>query len=112
MRNLGGSVGISILVATLAENTQIVHSRLVEGLRPDNPLAQAPYLMPPFSLTSPGGMAALNAEVTRQAAMVAYIDDFKLIMLIALATLPLLLLLREPRRSAAPPVAAAAAADD
>jgi DHA2 family multidrug resistance protein len=57
-------------------------------------------------------MVALNAEVTRQAAMVAYIDDFKLIMLIALATLPLLLLLREPRRSAAPPVAAAAAADD
>ena len=28
--------------ATLAENTQIVHSRLVESLRPDNPLAQAP----------------------------------------------------------------------
>jgi len=44
MRNLGGSTGISILVATLAQNTQTVHSRLVEGLRPDNPLAQAPYL--------------------------------------------------------------------
>ena len=112
MRNLGGSVGISILVATLAENTQIVHSRLVEGLRPDNPLAQAPYLMAPFSLTSPGGMVALNAEVTRQAAMVAYIDDFKLIMLIAIATLPLLLLLREPRRSTPLPTATAAAADD
>jgi DHA2 family multidrug resistance protein len=112
MRNLGGSVGISILVATLAENTQIVHSRLVEGLRPDNPLAQAPYLMAPFSLTSPGGMVALNAEVTRQAAMVAYIDDFKLIMLIALATLPLLLLLRDSRRTALPSTAAAAAADD
>jgi DHA2 family multidrug resistance protein len=68
--------------------------------------------MAPFSLTSPGGMAALNAEVTRQAAMVAYIDDFKLIMLIALATLPLLLLLREPRRSALAPTVAAAAADD
>src|SRR5205814_4652101 len=66
MRNLGGSVGISILVATLAQNTQAVHSRLVEGLRPDNPLAQAPYLTAPFSLTDPGGMAALNAEVTRQ----------------------------------------------
>ena len=50
MRNLGGSIGISILVATLAENTQIVHSRLVEHLRPDNPLAQAPYLAAPFSL--------------------------------------------------------------
>ena len=81
MRNLGGSIGISVLVATLAQNTQIVHSRLVEGLRPDNPLAQAPYLAAPFSLSTPSGIAALNAEVTRQAAMVAYIDDFKLMMI-------------------------------
>jgi len=114
MRNLGGSVGISILVATLAENTQAIHSRLVEGLRPDNPLAQAPYLAAPFSLSTPSGMAALNAEVTRQAAMVAYVDDFKLIMLIALAAIPLLLLLREaPRRRPAPAAAPApTAADD
>jgi MFS transporter, DHA2 family, multidrug resistance protein len=113
MRNLGGSIGISVLVATLAQNTQVVHSRLVEGLRPDNPLAQAPYMTAPFSLNTPSGMAALNAEVTRQAAMVAYIDDFKLMMLIALASVPLLLLLREERRR--PPlvaVAATAAADD
>jgi len=113
VRNLGGSIGISILVATLAENTQVVHSRLVEGLRPDNPLAQAPYLAAPFSLSAPSGMAALNAEVTRQAAMVAYIDDFKLMMLIALASLPLLLLLRDARRRSPPPAAiATAAADD
>ena len=97
MRNLGGSIGISVLVANLAEKTQIVHSHLVEGLRPDNPLAQAPYLAAPYSLSTPGGIAALNAEVTRQAAMVAYIDDFRLMMLIALATLPVLLLLRGGR---------------
>jgi DHA2 family multidrug resistance protein len=41
-------------------------------------------------------MAALNAEVTRQAAMVAYIADFKLMMLIALASVPLLLLRTPP----------------
>src|SRR6201994_3499204 len=98
MRNLGGSIGISILVANLAEKTQIVHSHLVEGLRPDNPLAQAPYLTAPYSLSTPSGIAALNAEVTRQAAMVAYIDDFRLMMLIALATLPVLLVLRGGRR--------------
>src|SRR5258707_15551217 len=113
MRNLGGSTGISILVATLAQNTQTVHSRLVEGLRPDNPLIQAPYLAAPFSLTTPSGMAALNAEVTRQAAMVAYIDDFKLMMLIALASISLLLLLRQARRRPPPAAApATAAADD
>ncbi len=96
-RNIGGSCGIAVVEALLAENTQIVHSRLVEHLRPDNPLAQAPYLMPPFSLTIPSGVAALNAEATRQAAMVAYIDDFELMMIIIIVALPLLLLLRTPR---------------
>ena len=76
MRNLGGSIGIAILEALLTQNTQIVHSRLVEQLRPDNPLARAPYLAAPYSLMTPPGIAALNAEVTRQAAMVAYINDF------------------------------------
>src|SRR5260370_14452773 len=46
MRNLGGSIGISVLEALLIQNTQVVHSRLIEHLRPDNPLAQAPLLAP------------------------------------------------------------------
>jgi DHA2 family multidrug resistance protein len=96
MRNIGGSIGISVVVALLAENTQVVHSRLIENLRPDNPLAHAPFLAPQFSLTDPAGIAALNAEVTRQAAMVAYIDDFKLMMLVVILGAPLLLLLRKP----------------
>ena len=101
MRNLGGSIGISILEAQLTENTQTVHSRLVEQLRPDNPLMHAPYLAAPFSLTSPSGIAALNAEVTRQAAMVAYINDFLLMTIIVLACLPLLLLVQVPSHRAA-----------
>ena len=101
MRNLGGSIGISILETQLTQNTQAVHSRLVEQLRPDNPLAQAPYLPAPFSLTSPSGIAALNSEVTRQAAMVAYTDDFLLMAAIVVACLPMLLLLRVPRRQTA-----------
>src|SRR5690348_6431800 len=72
MRNLGGSIGISVLVSHLAQNTQIVHAYLVERLRPDNPLAHAPFLAPPFNLSTPHGIAALNTEVTRQAAMVSY----------------------------------------
>jgi len=106
-RNIGSSVGIAIVVALLAENTQIVHSRLVEHLRPDNPLARMPYMAPPYSLTDPSGIAALNAEATRQAAMIAYIDDFKLMMVIIIVSLPLLLLLRKPQ-PAARAVAAAA----
>jgi DHA2 family multidrug resistance protein len=104
MRNLGGSVGISVLEALLTRNTQIVHSRLVETLRPDNPLAQAPALAFPYSLSTPSGIAALNAEVTRQAAMVAYIDDYALMMLVVLLSIPLLLLVRPARRQPKPAV--------
>jgi DHA2 family multidrug resistance protein len=108
MRMLGGSVGISILEATLTQNTQIVHSQLVEGLRPDNPLAQGHLLGPIYSLNAPSGVAALNAEVTRQAMMVGYIDDFKLMMLVLLLSLPLVLLIRTGRRDPVPTAAPAA----
>jgi DHA2 family multidrug resistance protein len=108
MRNLGGSIGVSVLVASLAGNTQIVHSRLVEHLRPDNPLMQAPFLAAPFSLSTAQGLAALNAEATRQAAMVAYVHDFQLMMVIVLFSLPLLLLLREAPRPVLPRPAPAA----
>jgi MFS transporter, DHA2 family, multidrug resistance protein len=97
VRNVGGSIGISIVEALLDQNTQIVHSRLIERLRPDNPLAQPPGLGPLYSLTTPSGVAALNAEATRQAAMVAYIDDFLLMMTLVVVSLPLILLLRKPR---------------
>jgi MFS transporter, DHA2 family, multidrug resistance protein len=103
-RMLGGSIGIAILETELSQNTQIVHSQLIEHLRPDNPMAQAPYLAAPYSLTDTTGIAALNQEVTRQAAMIAYNDDFALMLMVILASLPLLLLIRGPRQ----PVAAGA----
>ncbi len=106
MRNIGGSVGISIVEALLVQNTQIVHSRLVQGLRPENPLMQAPYLAPPYSLATPSGVAALNAEVTRQAQMIGYIDDFHLMMIVILVCVPFLLLLRQPKRGAPGPAVA------
>ncbi len=105
MRNLGGSIGIAVLEALLTRNTQIVHSRLVEQLRPDNPLARAPYLAAPYSLTAPPGIAALNAEVTRQAAMIAYIDNFALLMVISIASAALLLLIRPSRSVIGAPAA-------
>ena len=104
---LGGSVRIAILETELSLNTQIVHPRLMEHLRPDNRLAEAPYLSAPFSLTDPSGIAALNHEVTRNPAMIAYNDDFALMLIVILASLPLLLLVRGPRRQLLP-----AAADD
>jgi DHA2 family multidrug resistance protein len=43
------------------------------------------------------GAVMLNQEVTRQAAIIAYIDDFKLMLVLAVIVTPLLLLTRGSR---------------
>jgi DHA2 family multidrug resistance protein len=58
-------------------------------------------------LSSTQVLGLLNAEVTRQAAMIAYLDDFKLMMFVTIACLPLLLLLRREQSSEELPALAA-----
>jgi MFS transporter, DHA2 family, multidrug resistance protein len=94
MRNVGGSIGISVLIGQLTDDKQAVHSRLVEHLRPDNPLAHPALLPAPFSLTDLRGLIALNSEVSRQAEMIAYINDYALMMALVIASMALLLLVR------------------
>ena len=96
VRSMGASGGISLTQVLLSRNANAVHARLTENLRPDNPLAQAPYLHAPFSLTDPAGVAALNAEVTRQSMMVSYGDIFLMMSFLALIYFPALALLRKP----------------
>jgi DHA2 family multidrug resistance protein len=40
------------------------------------------------------GAAMLDHEITRQAQIIAYVDDFKLMLVLAIIVLPLLLLTR------------------
>jgi DHA2 family multidrug resistance protein len=102
IRNMGAAVGISIMQALVVANTQTVHSTLASGVIPSDPVVQAD-LAHRFDLASPAGLSALNGEVTRQATMVAYIDDFKIMLFITLACMPMLLLMRKPRNGAGRP---------
>ncbi|HJQ17540.1 MAG TPA: DHA2 family efflux MFS transporter permease subunit [Allosphingosinicella sp.] len=99
-RNLGGSVGISMVTSLLAHNIQVSHSDLAAEITP----ASTPPLDPSiFSLLGAQGqtiVAMLDAEINRQAAMIAYIDDYHLLMLMNLAILPFILLLRKPKIAA------------
>ena len=107
MRNIGGSVGISIVEALFVQNTQVVHSDAAGACparttrSPRRHCSAAPY-----SLTKSAGSPALNREITRQAQMIAYIDDFHLMVIIMLVASPFLLLLRRPRRAADGPAVA------
>lgn len=94
MRNLGSSIGVSMVVSLLARNTQINHGQLSVHINPYNPLLQPERLG--AELTEPLTLALLDAEVVRQAALISYLNDFRLMMFICLAVIPLLLLLRKP----------------
>jgi DHA2 family multidrug resistance protein len=100
-RSIGGSIGISIMTLLLARNLQISHSDLAAhitqySLPPINPVITQG--LPPVTDTA---IAMIDAEINRQALMIAYIDDFYLMMIVSLAAMPLLLLLRKGRGGAA-----------
>ncbi|WP_293904700.1 DHA2 family efflux MFS transporter permease subunit [Phenylobacterium sp.] len=107
VRNLGSSVGISVMQALLVANTQTVHASLAARIVPTDPVVRdgLPAMFNPDTLA---GLLSLNGEITRQATMVAYIDDFRLMFIITIACMPMLLLMRRPRRAGAPDPAHAA----
>jgi len=98
IRNVGSAIGISVLQAMTIRNSAVVHSRLVEGVRPDNPtLARSGFHVDFSSLHS---LAAVNAEITRQASMVSYVDAFYALFIIIIVISPMILFMRPPRRKA------------
>ncbi|MCV0384307.1 MAG: DHA2 family efflux MFS transporter permease subunit [Erythrobacter sp.] len=101
IRNIGSAIGISVLQAMTIRNGSIVHSRLVEGVRPDNPVLNR--AIPDFDFGMAEAVARFNAEITRQAAMVSYIDAFHFLFITTVVVSPLILLMRPPRKGAAAP---------
>ncbi len=96
IRNIGSAIGISVLQAMTIRNSATVHSRLIEGIRPDNPILN--WHMPDFDFDMPSAVAQLNSEITRQAAMVSYIDAYWALFLVTLAMAPMILFMRPSRR--------------
>ena len=88
VRNIGSSVGISIMTALIDRNTQINHATIAGPLSPFNRALQQPPYATFFNVETPRGLSLLNEQVTKQAAMIGYIDDFKLMMLVTLLAAP------------------------
>ena len=99
VRNVGSAIGISVTGALVTRNGQIEHSFLTGYITPLNRALQAAG--PALSSVSPHGAQALNALLNRQAEIIAYNNDWKLMMLMAAPMLLLLLLMRRPRQAVA-----------
>lgn len=100
VRNIGSSIGIALVQALLVRNTQIAHASLATLVNPANPAVRDPASL--YDMATQAGPTLINGEITRQASMIAYVDDYRLMMLLTLAVIPMLLLIRPPRAAAAP----------
>jgi DHA2 family multidrug resistance protein len=93
IRNIGGSIGISVVITYLAQRTQINHAVFSEAINPFNFGLQMAIEAGSVDLNTSLGLAMANTEVTRQAALLAYLQDFRLMMFVSLSALPLVFLL-------------------
>ena len=93
-RNVGSSVGISIVSYLLIRNQQINHATISSHVTAVNRNFDNSIVLHSWSPWTAGGRAALDQVVQMQASIISYIDDFKLMMILSLAAIPLILLLR------------------
>ena len=113
-RNIGASVGIATVTTMLARRTQAHQVRLADHV---NTFSAAYHNMlhgTQLKLVAAGSSVAhatnqaqqmIYGTVQRQAAMLAFIDNFKMLGVVLFAVLPVLLLLKKPsKQSGSAPV--------
>lgn len=107
LRNVGGSVGISIVNTIVARHEQLHRSELVHHLSPTNPLMQHRLSVLRGALTNgnaagpelsrQGALAMLDHLVSSQARLWAYVDDFRYMALVCFGCLPLVILFKRAK---------------
>ena len=101
MRNIGSSIGISVVMTYLAQRTQANQAAFADYINSFNLALRQAVEAGAYSLSTLQGLAAINGEVTRQAATLAYLQDFRLMIWITVAAIPLIILLRASPKKAA-----------
>ena len=103
-RNIGGSIGISLVTTLLARNLQTAHADMAGHVTEQVLPSITGGVVSQLGLPASGVLALANAEINRQAAFIAYLDDFWIMMWLTFASIPLVLLLRpaKPTRSGGP----------
>jgi DHA2 family multidrug resistance protein len=98
MRNIGSSIGISVVITYLAQQTQANHAAFANAITPFNQALRGAVDAGAYDLSSTQGLVTLNNLVSREAMTLAYLQDFRLMMWIVLAAIPLVMLLSAPKK--------------
>ena len=101
IRNLGSSIGVSVVIAQLTSGTTSMHARLDEALTPFS-LGLQYQIGGPLDPATQSGLALLEQTLTRESTLIAFSNDYLLMTIVSLAAFPLLLLLRRNEALALP----------
>jgi MFS transporter, DHA2 family, multidrug resistance protein len=88
LRNIGSSVGISMVIANLTDMTTRMHANLSEFVTPFNNALTMPDARSTLNMGTDTGRALMDQLLTQQAAIIAYANDFKFLMYLTLVTIP------------------------
>ena len=101
MRNIGSSLFISLCVAEIVRATGANYSRFTEMVTPYNRALQLPWVMGGWTLDTLPGLASLSKELTRQAAMIGYVNAFGMYTATSAGAIGLIMLARRRQRKTA-----------
>jgi MFS transporter, DHA2 family, multidrug resistance protein len=94
VRNIGSSIGISMVIAQLTNMTVRMHAHFAEFITPFNNALQSPDVSSILNLSTDTGRALTEQLITQQASIVAYANDFKLLMYLTIAVMPLVFIIK------------------
>jgi DHA2 family multidrug resistance protein len=98
LRNIGAAIGVSVTSTVLARNTQALHEVIGASLTPFN---RALAAVGPFNPATHHGVALLDRVVNEQASIIAYMNDYVLLICTTLPAVLLLFVMRRPKQGAA-----------
>ncbi|HSU06231.1 MAG TPA: DHA2 family efflux MFS transporter permease subunit [Acetobacteraceae bacterium] len=103
LRNIGAAIGVSVMSGLLAHNTQALHAEIGSYVTPFNRALQTGGAHHFLNFATPHGAAMLDRIINQQAQIIAYMDDYKLMIFTTLPAILLLFLMRRPRAAGPAP---------
>jgi DHA2 family multidrug resistance protein len=93
LRNVASSIGISVVIAQLTEGSRRVYAVLSQHINPFNHALQMPDVSRMIDLGTDTGRAMADAMVAMQSQIIAFSQDYRLVMMVTLCAIPLALMI-------------------
>ncbi len=103
LRSIGGSMGISVMITLLSRNIQTSHQDLAGHVTAYSMSTIDPSSADRLGIVGEAVLGMANLEINRQAAMIAYLNDFKLLMVAVIVCIPFVLLLKPAKTQTGDP---------